>query len=324
MFLRRGKLIILLSSILLIGMLAGCGPTKKTAEEQGGIVIIDDLGHEIRLKEPARRIVSLYPAHTENLFALGLNDEIVGVSDNETYPPEALGKPGYSFRGDAEKVIAARPDLVLSRPFISNTNPDYINKIEAAGIPVATLYPENIDQFFIYIQKLGKLTGKENEAGALADHFNKKLQDIGEAVGKIPTGERKRVFFETNQDGGLKTCTSDSNAAFVLERAGAINIAADARAVKPGSTIAAYDQERLLVKGSDIDIYIVQKGEMNQVRLQDVYTRPGYRVIKAVQEGQVYILDEEIMSRPTIRLLDGIIEVGNILYPDVFKELSNN
>ncbi|TEB05260.1 Vitamin B12-binding protein precursor [Pelotomaculum schinkii] len=321
MFLHRRKLIILFIFLLLFGMLAGCGSSKPT-EESGGIVVVDDLGKEIRLKETARRIVSLYPAHTENLFALGLSEEIVGVSGNETYPPEALTKPGFSFRGDPEKVIAARPDLVLSRPFISNANPDFITKLEAAGIPVVTLYPENIEQFFTYLQKLGKLTGKEKEAGDLVDGFNKKLQEIEEVVEQISPEERKRVFFETNQD-DLKTCTSDSNAAFVLERAGAVNIAADARAVREGSTIAAYGQERLLTRSNDIDVYIVQNGEMNRVREQDVYNRPGFRIIKAVQERQVYVLNEEIMSRPTMRLLEGIVEVGSILYPDVFKELGN-
>ncbi|TEB17400.1 Vitamin B12-binding protein precursor [Pelotomaculum sp. FP] len=321
MFLHRRKLIILFIFLLLFGMLAGCG-SSKTTEESGGIVVVDDLGKEIRLKETARRIVSLYPAHTENLFALGLSEEIVGVSGNETYPPEALTKPGFSFRGDTERVIAARPDLVLSRPFISNANPDFITKLEAAGIPVVTLYPENIEQFFTYLQKLGKLTGKEKEAGDLVDGFNKRLQEIEEAVEQISPEERKRVFFETNQD-DLKTCTSDSNAAFVLERAGAVNIAADARAVREGSTIAAYGQERLLTRSNDIDVYIVQNGEMNRVREQDVYNRPGYRIIKAVRERQVYVLDEEIMSRPTMRLLDGIVEVGSILYPHVFEQLGN-
>jgi len=319
---QRGKLIILLSFTLFVVMLTGCGQTKTT-EEPGGVVVVDDLGKEIRLKGPAQRIVSLYPAHTENLFALGLNEEIIGVSSNETYPPEALAKPGYSFREDAEKIVAARPDLVLSRTFISNSNPDFISKLEAAGIPVATLYPENIDQFFTYIEKLGKLTGKDKEAGDLVDRFNKRLQEIKEVVDNISPGERKKVFFETNQD-DLKTCTTDSNAAFVLDKAGAVNIAADAKAVKAGSTIAAYGQERLLSRASDIDVYIVQKGEMNRVREQDIYTRPGYRIIKAVQARQVYVLDEEIMSRPTMRLLDGIVEVGSVLYPDVFKELGNS
>lgn len=321
MFLHRRNLIFLFIFLLSFGMLAGCGASKPT-EESGGIVVVDDLGKEIRLKETARRIVSLYPAHTENLFALGLNEEIVGVSGNETYPPEALTKPGYSFRGDAEKVIAARPDLVLSRPFISNANPDFITKLEAAGIPVVTLYPENIEQFFTYLQKLGKLTGKETEAGELVERFNKRLQEIEEVVKQISPEERKRVFFETNQD-DLKTCTSDSNAAFVLERAGAVNIAADAKAVREGTTIAAYGQEQLLTRSSDIDVYIAQNGEMNRVREQDIYNRPGYRIIKAVRERQVYVLDEGIMSRPTMRLLDGIVEVGSILYPDVFEKLGD-
>ena len=133
----------------------------------------------------------------------------------------------------------------------------------------------------------------------------------------IPQQERKRVFFETNKD--ITTCTPDSNAAFVLEKAGAINVAADAKAVKPGSTIAAYGQERLMAIGRDIDVYIVQKGEMNKTIEEEIYRRPGYQAIKAVQSHQVYLVDEAVLSRPTMRLLDGITGIGQILYPDHFK-----
>jgi iron complex transport system substrate-binding protein len=298
--------------------LAGCGQAR-TVSDPGGIVVVDDLGREVRLKEPAGRIISLYAAHTENLFSLGLNEEIIGVSGSETYPGAALSKPSYSYREDAEKVIAAKPDLVLVRTFIASNYPDFVKKIETAGIPVAVLYPENIDQFLLCLQKLGRLTGREKEAGQLVEQFNSRLKKMEAVVEGIPGQERKKVFFETTGD--ITTCTPDSNAAFVLERAGAVNVASDAGAVKPGSTIAAYGQERLLAKARDIDVYIAQKGEMNKVREEDIYRRPGYQTIKAVQNHQVYLVDEALVSRPTMRLLDGIVEIGRLLYPDRFNNL---
>jgi len=304
--------------ISFFAVLTGCGKARPSSAPDN-IVVVDDLGKEIRLKEPAKRIISLYAAHTENLFSLGLAEEIIGVSDSESYPPAALAKPSYSFRADAEKIIAAGPDLVLARTFIANNYPDFITKLETAGIPVAVLYPENIDQFFLYLKKLGRLTGKEQEAGELVAEFNSRLKKIEELVAGIPQQERKRVFFETNKD--ITTCTPDSNAAFVLEKAGAVNLAVDAKALKPGSTIAAYGQERLMAIGRDIDVYIVQKGEMNKTIEEEIYRRPGYQAIKAVQNHQVYLVDEAVLSRPTMRLLDGITRIGRILYPDHFKDV---
>ncbi|MCL6561335.1 MAG: ABC transporter substrate-binding protein [Firmicutes bacterium] len=311
-------IILVLLIISVITALAGCGRTRP-ASAPDNIVVVDDLGKEVRLKEPAKRIISLYAAHTENLFSLGLNEEIAGVSGSETYPPAALAKPSFSYREDAEKVIAARPDLVLVRTFIANNYPDFVKKLETVGIPVAVLYPENIDQFLLYLKKLGQLTGKDKEAGELVAEFNSRLKKIEEVVAGIPREERKKVFFETTRD--ITTCTPDSNAAFVLEKAGAVNVAADARPVKPGSTIASYGQERLLAGARDIDVYIAQKGEMNKVREEEIYLRPGYQAIKAVREHQVYLVDEAVVSRPTMRLLDGIAGIGRILYPDRFKNI---
>jgi len=315
---KRSGMMFIFFIITLSAALAGCGQTR-TAPAPDNLVVVDDLGKEVRLKEPARRIISLYAAHTENLFSLGLDEEIIGVSDSETYPPAALAKPSYSFREDAEKIIAAGPDLVLARTFIANNYPDFIAKLEMAGIPVAVLYPENIDQLLLYLQKLGQLTGKEKEADGLVAEFNSRIKIIEELVAGIPWQERKKVFFETTKD--ITTCTPDSNAAFVLEKAGAVNVAADAPAVKQGSTIASYGQERLLASARDIDVYIAQKGEMNKVREEEIYLRPGYQVIKAVREHQVYLVDEAVVSRPTMRLLDGITALGRILYPDCFKNI---
>jgi len=315
---RRSGIIFVFLIISLIAVLAGCGHSRPVSVPDN-IVVVDDLGKEVRLKEPAKRIISLYPAHTENLFSLGLDDQIIGVSGSESYPPAALAKPSYSYREDAEKVIAARPDLVLVRTFIASNHPDFIKKLETAGIPVAVLYPENIDQFLLYLQKLGRLTGKEKKAGELVAEFNSRLKKIEEMVARVPQQDRKKVFFETTKD--ITTCTPDSNAAFVLEKAGAVNVAADAKAVKPGSTIASYGQERLLARARDIDVYIVQKGEMNKTREEEIYLRPGYQAIKAVRNHQVYLVDEAVVSRPTMRLLDGIAGIGRILYPDQFKNI---
>lgn len=300
---------------------AGCG-SKTSPTANPAILVKDDLGKEIKLEKPAARIISLYAAHTENLFSLGLDQEIIGVSTNESYPKEALQKPVFDPKEDPEKVIAAKPDLVLIRTFIASKYPDFVAKLESVGIPVVTLYPENTEEFYTYLTKLGALTGKDQQAQQLVHQFKASLTQFDNIVSKIPQDQRKRIFFETTQD--VQTCTPDSNVAYVLAKAGAVNIASDAEAVKKGSTIAGYGVERLLTKANDIDVYLAQRGAMNRAKIDEIMQRPGYGVIKAVKDKQVYVVDENLVSRPTMRLIQGISEIGHILYPSHFPAPKNN
>lgn len=91
----------------------------------------------------------------------------------------------------------------------------------------------------------------------------------------------------------------------------------DAKAVR-GTNIAAYGKEHILSHADDIDVYLAQGGRMNRISMERIKEEGGFRAIKAVMDGKVYIIDEKIVSRPTLRLLDGIYEIGEILYPEKF------
>ncbi|BBB91009.1 MAG TPA: ABC transporter substrate-binding protein [Methylomusa anaerophila] len=312
---------LLLAAVLCCGLIVGgCGAANKTAgvAETGGIKIVDDLGKTIVLKEPAKRIISLYSAHTENLFALGLDQEIIGVSTTESYPPAALKKPVFDYRADPEKVLAAQPDLVIIRPFIVQSHPDFVKTLENANIKVVCLYPEKFDQFDEYIKKLAMLTGKEQEAAARLQAFHQKLDDIT-AITKRAAAQKK-VYFESTAT-EYRTITNDSMTAVLLKLAGGINVAADATMIKEGSSIATYGVERLLMKADEIDVYLAQRGPMNAgISVENIVKRPGFDKIKAVREGQVYIIEESLVSSPTFRLAAGAEELATKIYPELFKQ----
>ncbi|MBM7868111.1 ABC transporter substrate-binding protein [Heliobacterium gestii] len=316
-----------------LAITAGCGASggkegpAKTApgaaaktSANGAITVVDDAKRTIQLAQPARRIISLYSGHTENLFSLGLNDAIIGVSESETYPPEVKNKAAFDYRADAEKVIAAKPDLVLIRTTVFERNRDFVDKLEQVGIPVVALFPENLDDFYRNMDILGTLTGRQAEAETCKGEMKQRLADFDAIARSIPENQRKRVFLEATKD-PVKTVTSDSMAALVLQKAGAINVAADAKAVKEGSSIASYGDERLLTKAGEIDVYLAQKGVMNRVTEQEIYQRPGFEAIKAIKEKQVYLIDGDMISRPTMRLLKGIEELGQRLYPDYYSNI---
>ena len=276
----------------------------------------DQSRHLIRTERPFERIISLYPAHTENLFSLGLDREIIGVSRDEAFPPEAGKKPVFSYHDDAEKFIAAQPDLVLIRPMIARGYRGLISKLRESGIAVVSLQPRTVDGMFSYWRELGVLTGRETEAGQMIQEFKGGLLKIQSIVNSIPLSGRKRVYFEAIHS-KMKTFSPSSIAMFALTTAGGINVAADAKAVR-NTNIAAYGKEHILSHGDNIDVYLAQRGAMNQISVERIEEEGGFRAIKAVREGQVYIIDEKIVSRPTLRLLDGIYEIGRILYPERF------
>jgi len=118
-------------------------------------VIIDQAGRRLVAAKPFQRIISLYGAHTENLFNLGVFEEIIGVSRNETYPPEALKKPVFSYHDDPEKFFAARPDLVVIRPMIDQGYPRFVSMLEKNGIKIVSLQPDCVDDMFTYWRILG-------------------------------------------------------------------------------------------------------------------------------------------------------------------------
>ena len=278
--------------------------------------IIDQGGRAIEVPKPFRRIISLYGAHTENLFALGLDHEIIGVSRSEVYPPRALQRPVYSYHDDPEKFLAAGPDLVLIRPMIDRGYPQFVERLQSFGITVVSLQPSTVADMLVYWKILGALCGRPDRAEAMGLRFQRAAAAFQDLTAPLPT--RKRVYFEAIHD-KMKTFSPDSMAIFALETAGGINVAADADPVR-GTNIAAYGKERILAQADDIDVYLTQSGTMNRPSPELIKNEPGFQAIKAVRNNQIYIIDEEIVSRPTMRLLDGIQAIGKILYPDLFDE----
>ncbi|HIP39078.1 MAG TPA: ABC transporter substrate-binding protein [Desulfocapsa sulfexigens] len=281
------------------------------------VVIHTGLLHNVAAAEESRetfhRIISLYPAHTENLAALGLTQELIGIAASDTYPLEILSKPRFSHHDNAEKFIAANPDLVLIRPMIAHSAPQLLDQLRGAGITVVSLQPRSVEEMFDYWLELGRLTGKDEAAGRMVAEFKDKLAETGQSLQVVPMKKRPQVYFESIHS-RMKTFAPSSIAVFVLEQAGGRNIATDAEA-RRSTNIAAYGKERILAHADEIDIFLAQKGRMNRISVEKISQEPGFQAIRAVREGKIYLVNEQLVSRPTQRILEGIDEVRNILYP---------
>jgi iron complex transport system substrate-binding protein len=285
---------------------------------EGHNMIVDQAGRTLTVDNPFERIISLYGAHTENLFNLGLDNEIIGVSRHETYPPQALQKPVFSYRDDPEKFLAVHPDLVIIRPMIDRGYPQIVSMLEKNGITVISLQPGTVEDMYAYWNILGVLSGKQQQALRMISQFKAAVSDFKSLTDT--KAAKKRVYFEAIHD-KMKTFAPDSMAVFALETAGGINVATDAEPVR-NTNIAYYGKEHILSRGREIDVYLAQSGAMNKPSIKLIMNEPGFNTIKAVADRQIYIIDEQIVSRPTMRLLNGIYHIGKILYPEEFSEKS--
>jgi len=302
----RRKLIFLLLCLL-------SALTIQPVNDGKASLIIDDSGRKIYVDKPFTRIISLYSAHTENLCSLGTEKQIIGISQSDDYPPSILDRRRFSYREDPEKFIAVHPDLILVRPMIERSYPQFIKKLEQAGITVFSLQPGSVEELFSYWKTLGFLTGKTKEADEMIVSFEAGLQKVQNRLVNIPPGSRPKVYFESIHR-KMKTFSRAGIAMFVLEQAGGINIATDARQVRK-TNIAAYSKERILKHAPEIDIFLAQRGRMNPISRQNILEEPGFNAIKAVKENRVFLIEESLVSRPTYRILEGIEKLNALFFP---------
>ena len=239
------------------------------------------------------RVISLYPGHSENIFALGGSGMLIAVSENDD--AEFLPSlPRISLRSGAERILALRPDIVVTRSFAVRLNPNMYEVLERSGVRVITLDPPSWEEFPAYLKALAESLNLDTE------YALSRLEDIRsgiEAHAHEKSGaERPRVFLEaTSRE--LHTCSPDSWAARLIELAGGINIASGARPLRDGSAVASWGVERVLEFRDKIDVYIIQTGAMNHSGIQDFHAREWSRALEGVK---VVELPERYMSRPTI------------------------
>jgi iron complex transport system substrate-binding protein len=301
---------ILLVSLAIV--LTGLLFTRPVLAE-GEKTIQDSSGQTVIIDHPYKRIISLYSAHTENICSLGGEDLLAGISRSDDHPLSVLSKPRFSYREDPEKFIALHPDLVLIRPMIERSYPQFIQKLRQAGISVISLQPNSVDEMFVYWRTLGIIIGKEAEAENMIQTFQNRIAVVQESVKKVPPADRPGVYFQSIHK-KMKTFAPDSIGIFVLKQAGGINIASDAVQVRK-TNIASYGKERLLSHGAEIDIFLAQHGRMNPIDTDSIINEPGFKAIKAVRENKVYLIEEALVSRPTLRILEGIEKLYAIFYP---------
>ncbi len=268
------------------------------------ISLRDDRGRSVTLSHPPRRIVSLSPATTEMLFALGAGRKVVGVTSYCNYPPTArrLPKVGGYINPNLEAVVALKPDLVVGM----RGNPiSFLNRLEGMGIPVFALDPRSVSQVLEGMRRLGRLVGEERKAEEVVKGLKARLEKVERAVKRIPYSKRPRVFVEI-WDNPLITFGPSSVGGEVIKLAGGRNIAEDSKVSYPQISL-----ETLIRRNPDV---IILAHMVDKKPLEEIKKRENWNRIRAVQEGRVYLIDADIMNRPGPRLVQAVEEIHKMLY----------
>jgi len=313
-----------LTAFLAVFLLAACGTTATEdkpkvdetpkAEEVKAdfpLTLTDAIDNEITVEKAPATIVSMIPSNTEILFELGLADEVVGVSDFDDYPAEVLEKEkigGQEF--SVEKIIALNPEIVFAHESALGMGVEGLQQIRDAGIPVFVVKnAASFDETYTTIETIGKATGKTVEAEKIISDMKAKVEEV---IAKTANVENKKtVLFETSPAPHIYTPGKNTFMDQMLAMINAENIAADQ---EDWFEIAS---EEIVNRNPDV---ILVSYDFVETVVADVYARPGFDSITAIQEKAVVQVDENITSRTGPRLADGLEELAKAIYPEAFSE----
>jgi len=266
---------------------------------------VDDLDRKLYLAKPPTRIISLAPSITEILFAIGLDDEIVGVTDFCNFPEKALTKPKVSYtRPNIEVLVALEPQLVLAPP--SFIRADVLAKLEQLKIPTFVLESKTVEGIFGHIQLLGRMVGRASEANAFAANLRKQVTALTKKVEGRP---RPILLYVLNSD-PLITVGPGSFIHHLIELAGGRNAAERANAPYPRLTM-----EEVLMQNPQILLFPIGEYEGIPQAEQDRWKR--WTSLRAVQDGKLFQVQADLLNRPGPRVLEGLRHLISLLHPDV-------
>jgi len=297
-----GICIVLLS--LLASMVAGC-----QAQFQPG-TYTDDMGREVTIDQIPQRIVSFGPSITEILFALGLEEKVVGVGDYSDYPEAAKLKPkvGGAFNPSLEKIVELEPDLVLT------VKQEQLNmELDALGIKFMILDPTDIDGIFKDIELVGEITGTKKRAEELIKDMQNSVSQVLAQVKDVP---KVRVFFIVDATDLTLPWTAGTGSFIdaLITMAGGENIAAKAQ----GAWVQ-FSLEQIV--SSDPEVIIIQTmiGGVPTISKEELEEHPVWGEMTAVKQGKICFIDGDLVSRPGPRIVRGSEEMAKIIHPELFE-----
>jgi iron complex transport system substrate-binding protein len=267
----------------------------------------DQAGRAVTVPDNPVRIVSLAPSITEIIFALGEGERIKGVTQHCDFPAEARALPrvGSYVHPDLERIVALKPDLCLA---IRDGNPrNVVDKLEGLGIPVYAVDPRNLDTVVETVLELGRILNATPKAESLAKDMSARIERVKARVARAD--RRPGVFFQI----GLVPIVSAGANTLINE----LIAAGGGQNLANGSTpYPRFSREQVLALRPDVIIISSMTKEQDLDQVKNEWKQ--YDSLPAVQNGHIYVVDANLLHRPTPRLIEGLETLAAIIHPELF------
>ncbi|MFW6117478.1 MAG: helical backbone metal receptor [Thermoproteota archaeon] len=294
---------------------------QEKIEEYQNRTLVDDMGNVVTFTSPPERIVSLSPALTEIVFAIGAGDNVVGVTDYCNYPYnftawiEAgnMSSIGSYYHPSTEPIVALEPDLVLAH----SSSLDAAENLKDLGYNVLIAEGRNVDTVLEAILLVGRATYLDSNASALVTEMREKIDTITNQVEEATT--TPKVYHELYAN-PIMSAGPDTFIDELVALAGGENIFHDASTSWP-----VVSTEAVVQKNPDViffpDMYMGR--EILPGDIEAAKSRPGWDSITAVQNDAMYVIESDIISRPGPRIVDALEALAKMIHPEIFGEYEN-
>ena len=268
--------------------------------------LVDDEGTAVDIATEPSRIVSLTPATTEILFAIGAGDRVVATTDFDDFPPEAVGLPDVaSYTSvDVEAIVGLEADLVIAGGNFFN-DPEAISRLRTLGIAVVVTYAPDVAGVLHDIELVGAAVGRLDAAKDLTASMRAGFDQVSAATAGLSS---PRVFYELDATNEIYTAADGS---FVEEM---IRLAGGDPITTGSTTVYSISIERLIAADPEV---IVLGDAAYGVTADAAASRTGWNVMTAVRAGAIRPVNDLVVTRPGPRLVEGLRELAQAIHPDV-------
>ena len=268
--------------------------------------VTDEAGRRVTLPTKIDRIVSLAPNLTEIVYAVGAGDRLVGRTSYCDYPPQAktVTEVGDTLHPSVERIIALKPQVVLVSTASQLEN--FTRQLDEQKIAVYVTNPQSLDQVFDAIEELGQLFGTADVTARLLSELRRRATAVEIAIAPL---KPVRVFYQVS-DQPLYTIGRDAYLTDLVKRAGGISVTADVPTAFP-----RFSDEAALASKPDA-IILPTGGSMGNANST---VAPALKTSPAAVNNRVYKINDDLLSRPGPRLVDGLEQMAKALHPEKFK-----
>ena len=301
-----GALQIFIAALVAILFFASCSRIQNKNSLVTTREVIDEAGHRVRLPEKIDRIVSLAPNLTEIVYAVGAGNKLVGDTTYCDYPDAAknVTKIGDTMNPSIERIIALKPQIVLVST--ASQLEAFTKQLDQQNITVYVTNPQSLDGVFRSIQTLGDLFDHHDLAKALAGGLTTRAATVEAG---LRTTKPVKVFYQVSGE-PLYTIGREAYLTDLIRRAGGVSVTAEV----PGA-FPRFSDEAALASKPDA-IILPTGGSMGSA---NATVAASLRNSPAVLNNRVYRINDDHLSRPGPRLVEGLEEIARALHPEAFK-----